>query len=120
MRATWADALAQPTWTDAPVWVHGDLHPGNLVVDAGTLSGVIDFGDLTAGDPATDLVAAWAALGPEARSRLRLGLGVDDATWARGRGWAVAHALAVFAGTGDPAMTEMARRSLTEALADRR
>ena len=103
-----------------PSWVHGDLHPGNLLVEGARLSGVIDFGDLTAGDPATDVAVAWMLLGPEPRAALRTGLGVDDATWARGRGWALAHSMAVLAhSTDDSAMAAMARRTLGAVLADR-
>ncbi|MFF0250832.1 aminoglycoside phosphotransferase family protein [Streptosporangium sandarakinum] len=62
VRAVWADAVAAPEWEGPPVWVHGDLHPANVVVSDGTLSGVIDFGALFAGDPAWDLAAAWVLL----------------------------------------------------------
>jgi aminoglycoside phosphotransferase (APT) family kinase protein len=58
----WADALAAPAWPGPPVWIHGDLHPANVVTQAGTLSGVVDFGELAAGDPAADLAAAWLLL----------------------------------------------------------
>nr|WP_083507191.1 phosphotransferase [Frankia sp. ACN1ag] len=57
-----ADAVAVPEWEGPPVWVHGDLHPANVAVSDGTLSGVIDFGDMFAGDPAWDLAAAWVVL----------------------------------------------------------
>jgi aminoglycoside phosphotransferase (APT) family kinase protein len=62
VRAVWEDAVAAPEWQGPPVWVHGDLHPANVVVSDGTLSGVIDFGALFAGDPAWDLAAAWVLL----------------------------------------------------------
>ena len=62
MRAVWADAIAAPAWDGPPVWLHGDLHPANVVVADGTLAGVIDFGEVCAGDPATDLAAAWILL----------------------------------------------------------
>ena len=73
----WEKALAAPAWQGAPVWLHGDLHPANVVVQDGTLAGVIDFGEMCAGDPATDLSAAWILLpggcgGPVLR-RLRRG-----------------------------------------------
>ena len=61
-RAVWDDAVAAPEWQGPPVWVHGDLHPANVVISDGTLSGVIDFGALFAGDPAWDLAAAWVLL----------------------------------------------------------
>ncbi|WP_280387389.1 aminoglycoside phosphotransferase family protein [Nocardia wallacei] len=62
VRAVWADAVAAPAWDGPPVWVHGDLHPANVVVADGTLARVIDFGDMFAGDPAWDLAAAWVLL----------------------------------------------------------
>ncbi|GAB3476717.1 phosphotransferase [Nocardiopsis coralliicola] len=62
VRAVWDDAAAAPAWRGPPLWVHGDLHPANAVGVQGTLSGVIDFGDLLAGDPAWDLAAAWVVL----------------------------------------------------------
>ena len=62
VRAVWDDAVAADEWAGPPVWVHGDLHPANVVVTDGTLSGIVDFGDLFAGDPAWDLAAAWVLL----------------------------------------------------------
>ena len=62
VRAVWDDAVAAPEWEGLPLWVHGDLHPANVVVSDGTLSGVIDFGAMFAGDPAWDLAAAWVIL----------------------------------------------------------
>lgn len=62
VRAVWDDAVAAPAWQGPPVWVHGDLHPANVVVSDGTVSGVVDFGDMFAGDPAWDLAAAWVLL----------------------------------------------------------
>ncbi|WP_280404532.1 aminoglycoside phosphotransferase family protein [Nocardia brasiliensis] len=62
VRDVWADATAAPAWTGPPVWVHGDLHPANVVVSNGTISGIVDFGDMFAGDPAWDLAAAWVLL----------------------------------------------------------
>ncbi|WIX80702.1 aminoglycoside phosphotransferase family protein [Amycolatopsis carbonis] len=87
LRAIWADALAAPAWSGPPVWLHGDLHPANVVTTDGTLSGVLDFGELCGGDPATDLAAAWVLL-PDA-SRLFTAYATDDATIRRARGWAV-------------------------------
>ncbi|MFF9410374.1 aminoglycoside phosphotransferase family protein [Streptomyces anandii] len=69
VRALWDDAVAAPEWEGPPLWVHGDLHPANVVVSDGTLSGVIDFGDMFAGDPAWDLAAAWVILPAGAASR---------------------------------------------------
>ncbi|MFF3906507.1 aminoglycoside phosphotransferase family protein [Streptomyces sp. NPDC001848] len=69
VRAVWDDAVAAPEWEGPRLWVHGDLHPANVVVSGGTLSGVIDFGDMFAGDPAWDLAAAWVILPAGSASR---------------------------------------------------
>src|SRR5262245_60516871 len=88
LTAVWEAALAAaPAWDGQPVWVHGDLTPGNLLAVDGRLSAVIDFGCLGAGDPAIDLMVAWTFLPADARTVFRAALAVDDATWARGRGW---------------------------------
>jgi aminoglycoside phosphotransferase (APT) family kinase protein len=93
-REVWEKALAAPVWHGAPLWLHGDLHPANVVVRDGTLAGVIDFGELCAGDPATDLSAAWILLPAGAASRFFDAYGqADEATIARARGWAVLRAL---------------------------
>ncbi len=91
--AAWDAALAAPEWNGDPVWVHGDLTPGNLLVVGGRLSAVIDFGAAAVGDPAADLLPAWNLFTGDARAAYRKALGVDDATWARGRGWALSVAL---------------------------
>lgn len=109
LRAIWDDAVAAPEWGRAPVWVHGDIHPGNLVIDdAGDLTAVIDFGDMCGGDPACDLAIAWTGFGAAGRAafRARLGDAYDDATWRRARGWAVAMATLV-AGADDPGLRTM-------------
>ena len=84
------------------MWIHGDLHPGNLLVCDGRLAGVLDFADLSAGDPATDLAVAWMVLREPARSTLRnlaCGAGgwLDDDTWMRGRAWALVLGVAYLA-----------------------
>jgi len=93
-RQIWAKAVAAPAWRGAPTWLHGDLHPANVVVREGTLSGVIDFGEMCAGDPATDLSAAWILLPAGTASRFFGAYeDADQATVARARGWAVLRAL---------------------------
>jgi aminoglycoside phosphotransferase (APT) family kinase protein len=87
LRRAWETALAAPAWHKPPVWIHGDLHGGNLLTADGRLSAVIDFGGLGVGDPACDLMVAWLFLSAESRPTFRDELQVDDATWARGRGW---------------------------------
>lgn len=104
--AVWEAALAAPAWDRPPVWIHGDLATGNLLAVGGQLSAVIDFGTLAVGDPAVDLLPAWKFLPAEARGVFRAALDVDDATWARGRGWALAGSLPV---PDDPFFDDPAR-----------
>lgn len=113
-RAVLADALAA-RWDGPPVWFHGDVAVGNLLVRDGRLAAVIDFGSSGVGDPACDAVLAWTLFTGPARAAYRAGLGVDDGTWARGRGWALWKALIVLADDPDDAGT---RRVLHEVLAD--
>ncbi|RSN49086.1 aminoglycoside phosphotransferase [Amycolatopsis sp. WAC 04197] len=93
-REIWEKALAAPAWDGAPIWLHGDLHAANVIVRDGTLAGVIDFGDLCSGDPATDLSAAWLLLPEGTATRFFEAYAIaDEATIARARGWAVLRAL---------------------------
>ncbi|WP_370417128.1 aminoglycoside phosphotransferase family protein [Streptomyces sp. QH1-20] len=91
--AVWEDALRTPERDGPPVWLHADLMPGNLLVDGGRLTAVIDFGCMGVGDPACDLFPAWNLLPADARKVFREALGVDDATWNRGRGRTLSQAL---------------------------
>ncbi|MEO3875838.1 aminoglycoside phosphotransferase family protein [Nonomuraea sp. B12E4] len=94
VRAVWDDAVAASEWEGPLVWLHGDLHPANVVVSDGTLSGVIDFGDMFAGDPAWDLAAAWVLLPAGAASRFfDLYAHADQATIRRARGLAAMKSL---------------------------
>jgi aminoglycoside phosphotransferase (APT) family kinase protein len=94
VRAVWDDAVAAPAWEGPPVWVHGDLHPANVVVTDGTLAGVVDFGDVFAGDPAVDLAAAWVLLPGGAAARFFRAYGrAGEATVRRARGLAVLKSL---------------------------
>jgi aminoglycoside phosphotransferase (APT) family kinase protein len=122
--ARWQAALAVPAWDQSPVWLHGDLHPANIVVHRGRISGVIDFGDITSGDPATDLSAAWMLLPAGYHDEFRAayqGAGehaASDDTWARARGWALALALAMLANSADnPGMAGIGQRTLAAVLA---
>lgn len=92
MTEVWDAALAS-SWRGRPVWVHGDVAEGNLLLRDGRLGAVIDFGSSGVGDPACDLVIAWTLLGRAGRQAFRTALPLDDATWARGRGWALWKAL---------------------------
>jgi aminoglycoside phosphotransferase (APT) family kinase protein len=87
------DAALSSTCQGSPVWVHGDIAVGNLLVSGGQLSAIIDFGQLGIGDPACDLAIAWTFFTGESRDAFRAALRLDAATWARGRGWALWKAL---------------------------
>jgi aminoglycoside phosphotransferase (APT) family kinase protein len=116
----WADAMATTRDRD-PVWLHGDVAAGNLLVRDGRLAAVLDFGCSGVGDPACDLVIAWTYLSGASRDRFRADLGVDRATWARGRGWALWKALITLAGAlerGALADAAAPRRDIEQVLAD--
>ena len=119
--AVWELALGAPVWHGPPVWVHGDLLPGNLLVERGRLSAVIDFGGLGLGDPACDLMVAWGLFSGESRETFREALSVDDATWARGRGHALSWALIFIPYYLDtnPVGVAAALHTIDEVLADR-
>lgn len=95
VRAVWEDAAAAPGWAGPAVWLHGDLHPANVLTAGGTFCGVIDFGDMCAGDPACDLAACWILLPGHAISRFHAASqpAPDTATLRRARGWAILRAL---------------------------
>lgn len=98
LRAAWRDGLAAPTWDGSPVWLHGDPHPANLLAADGHLTALVDFGDVTAGDPASDLGTVWATFTSSGRARFRdayaaassCGAPARDALWTRARAWAAA------------------------------
>jgi aminoglycoside phosphotransferase (APT) family kinase protein len=119
--AAWDAALRTPGWPGPPVWVHSDLMPGNLLISRGRLSAVIDFGTAGVGDPACDLIVAWNLLPAGVRNVFRAALDVDDATWARGRGWALSMALIQLPYYQDtnPVIAANARHVINEVLADR-
>jgi aminoglycoside phosphotransferase (APT) family kinase protein len=120
VRACWQDALAAPRYEGPAVWLHGDLHPANLVVRDGGIAAVIDFGDLTGGDPATDLALAWMLLPPELRPVFRRAAGgADAATWRRARGWALSHGVACLATSADDRrMRQVGAKTLASVLSD--
>jgi aminoglycoside phosphotransferase (APT) family kinase protein len=120
LTAAWEAALDAPAWTDPPVWIHGDLQSGNLLAVGGKLTAVIDFECLGVGDPACDLMVAWNLLSAETRDVFRAALPVDDATWARGRGWALTAGLVAlpYYQHTNPVLADISRRAITEVLAD--
>jgi aminoglycoside phosphotransferase (APT) family kinase protein len=117
-REVWAAAL-RATWLGPPVWVHGDVSPANLLVGDGRLSAVIDFGSCAVGDPACDTAIAWTFFSGESRRMFRARVPADEATWARGRGWALWKALIVLvrALRDDPGEAAETRRVIEEVLA---
>ena len=119
--AVWQAALGAK-WDGSPVWFHGDVAAGNLLIEDGRLGAVIDFGTSGVGDPACDLAIAWTLFGGESRDAFRAAMGLDDATWARGRGWTLWKALITLAEhiDTDPSQAAGARRVIDEVLADRR
>ena len=120
----WGRVLATPPWSGPPMWIHGDLHPGNLLVSEGRLSVVIDFGDLTAGDPATDLSAFWMLLPSYERQTFFTAAReefdrLDAHTLMRARGWALVLGLAYLADSRDEkAMSALGRATIDRALSD--
>jgi aminoglycoside phosphotransferase (APT) family kinase protein len=106
-------------WSGAPLWLHGDLHSANMVVSEGSIRAVLDFGDITSGDPAVDLAFAWMLFDDEARSALRAAAGgIDDATWSRAQAWAVHFALLYLLNSADnERFTRMGRSLLAAVLA---
>ena len=118
--AVWDEALRAPKPEGPPAWVHGDLDRRNLLTRQGRLAAVVDFGCVGIGDPACDVAVAWKVLSPETRDSFRSELTVDDATWARARGWAVSQsvgALAYYTRETNPMLVAEARRWLADALA---
>lgn len=114
----WQRCLDAPPWGEPPMWLHGDLHPFNLVIDQGVLSAVIDFGDITSGDPATDLAIGFSLFSPEHRAQFRAAANsdvrpIDDAMWLRAEGWALTVGAAIAANSADnPTMHQLGLRML--------
>ncbi len=117
---SWEESVEAPVWDGKEVWVHGDLLPGNLLVVDGRLSAVIDFGCLNVGDPACDLLPAWNLFVGDSRRRFRAELGVDNASWLRGRGWALCQTVVALPYYWDtnPGMVRQATHALAQVLAD--
>lgn len=117
--AVWEAALAAQ-WRGAPVWFHGDIAAGNLLVADGKLTAVIDFGTSGVGDPACDLVIAWGMFSGESREAFRRAVGQDDDAWARARGWALWKSLLTLTGyiDTDQEQAAVSQRMIVEVLAD--
>ncbi|HEX7300163.1 MAG TPA: aminoglycoside phosphotransferase family protein [Solirubrobacteraceae bacterium] len=119
VKRVWDDAMAT-SWDRDPVWFHGDVAAGNLLVRDGQLAAVLDFGCSGVGDPACDTVIAWTFLSGAGRTRFRAELEVDAATWSRGRGWALWKALITLVGDleRDPPAAAQTRRVIDDILTD--
>lgn len=117
--AAWEAALAS-SWQNAPVWLHGDVASGNLLVRDGELSAVIDFGTSGIGDPVCDLAISWTLFSGDSREAFRAALPLDAGTWARCRGWTLWKGLIVLAEhlDGDPVKAAESRQVIDAALED--
>ncbi|KTD62135.1 aminoglycoside phosphotransferase family protein [Legionella spiritensis] len=104
----WEIALTA-RWQNPPVWVHGDISPGNLIVRDEHLHAVIDFGLLSVGDPACDLVMAWNYFGSKGRQVFKEAMALDNNTWRRARGWALWKALIIASGMSKTNAVEAGR-----------
>jgi aminoglycoside phosphotransferase (APT) family kinase protein len=115
----WSAGLGVADHTGPPLWLHGDLHALNLLATRGRISGVVDFGDVCAGDPATDLAVAWIVLDGAGRERLRRSYPGPSSRWERGRGWAAFFAVMLLAHSADaPEHAGIGRRTLAALLED--
>jgi aminoglycoside phosphotransferase (APT) family kinase protein len=121
VRARWAKLVDVAPFDGSPVWLHADLHTGNVLVQDGKIAAVLDFGDVCAGDPATDLAIAWMLFDDADREVFRASAGagdrvVDDATWQRAEAWALHFAITYLAASGDNARMLAIGQRLVNAL----
>ena len=118
IKALWDNALSTPNWLRDPVWIHGDLHAGNVLAKDGVITAIIDFGLCGIGDPAVDLMCAWTLLPHQARQQLRLLACPDDDTWHRARGWALCFSVIAYPyyKTRHPAFALIAKNILHQTL----
>lgn len=112
----WQECLKAPLWGAPPVWLHGDLLPGNLLVKDGNLCAVIDWGLSGIGDPACDLIIGYSLLKMESRRTFRAPLAIDDAMWLRGLGWALSISLIIlpYYWSTNPKLVAIAKSMLEE------
>lgn len=118
--AAWEHALSAAPWQGNPVWIHGDLQAGNLLVHQDRLSAVIDFGGMAVGDPACDMQVAWNLFTHKSREAFRRMVAPDDATWARGRGWVLSVAVRAlpYYLNSNPQLVAISRRAISAVLSD--
>jgi aminoglycoside phosphotransferase (APT) family kinase protein len=114
--ARWAgvvlDRALTTSWESDPVWVHGDVADGNLLVAGGRLSAVIDFGSSAIGDPSCDLVIVWTSFDRATAAVFQEAVGLDDATWQRAAGWALWKALITLDAPGSRRTIDRLREDL--------
>lgn len=119
--ALWEKLLHIPPWPQAPIWVHGDLLPVNIIVHDNRLGAIIDFADTGLGDPALDLIIGWGLLGSSSRKVLRHSLeGLDASAWERSKAWALSIALIIlpYYKNSNPGLVAIARRMINSVLKD--
>jgi aminoglycoside phosphotransferase (APT) family kinase protein len=118
--SAWQRALTAPVWSGAAVWIHSDLLRPNLLVRDERVRAVLDFGGAGVGDPAADVVAAWAVFGPAGRAVFRASLDVDDGVWERARGYALHQAVLIvpYYRETNPQFVRTAQRTIAQILAD--
>lgn len=116
--ALWERLRVTPGWDGPPLWLHGDLHPSNMLTNDRQLSAVIDFGDICVGDPATDLALAWMMFPPAERAVFRAAADVDDDTWQRAAGWALNLSLAYLTADDTTSIPAIGRTTLAAVLAE--
>lgn len=118
LRSLWETALATPRWDGPALWLHGDPHPSNIVVEDGEVVAVIDFGDICSGDPASDLIVAHYLLPRSVHTVFRDAYGgIDDDTWQRGIGWVVCHTAAMLSGPSGEPLRQVALNGIAALLA---
>jgi aminoglycoside phosphotransferase (APT) family kinase protein len=120
--SAWERAVRAPVWDGTPAWIHADLLRPNVLVDGGRICAILDFGAFGLGDPATDVVPAWAVFGPAGRLAFRAALGVDDATWDRASGIALhqASGLISYYAVTNPDYAALGQRTVEQVIADLR
>ncbi|MEK7571253.1 MAG: aminoglycoside phosphotransferase family protein [Patescibacteria group bacterium] len=116
----WEKALSMSQWELPPVWIHGDLHTDNMLTTHGRISAVIDFGSAGIGDPAVDMMVAWTALSADTRNIFRNIVQPDEATWIRGRGWALTFGLVAlpYYTQSNPTLADISRRTIDAVFSD--